>query len=193
MNCYISSESVNALYGYLFERALRAVRQPEIKDVIFNDPATIVFWADNTKTVVKCQEGDEFDPEKGLTMAIVKKVYGNKGSYCNEIKKWCEPYWEKMAEERENYFKQMAMVMLQCSGQPEWVVVTEHYGYSYLMNPDTTEYEYYVVNIGNKKLLTDPERRNLCTTHTPNLEEAKALAKQYEHVYYGDCEKSDGE
>ena len=72
-----------------------------IKNVIFNDPTTIVFWADGTKTVVKCQEGDEFDPEKGLTMAIVKKVYGNKGSYCNEIKKWVEPYYEKQKEKND--------------------------------------------------------------------------------------------
>lgn len=41
-----------------------------IKKVIFNDPATIVFWKDGTKTIVKCQEGAEFDPEKGLAMAI---------------------------------------------------------------------------------------------------------------------------
>lgn len=61
---------------------------PEIKNVIFNDPATIVFWDDGTKTVVKCQPGDRFDPEKGLAMAIVKKAYGNKGSYCNQLKKW---------------------------------------------------------------------------------------------------------
>ena len=61
---------------------------PEIKNVIFNDPATIVFWNDGTKTVVKCQPGDSFDPEKGLAMAIVKKAYGNKGSYCNKLKKW---------------------------------------------------------------------------------------------------------
>ena len=61
---------------------------PEIKNVIFNDPATIVFWDDGTKTVVKCQPGDSFDPEKGLAMAIVKKAYGNKGSYCNKLKKW---------------------------------------------------------------------------------------------------------
>lgn len=61
---------------------------PEIKNVIFNDPATIVFWEDGTKTVVKCQDGDEFDPEKGLAMAIAKKTYGNKGSYCNKLKKW---------------------------------------------------------------------------------------------------------
>lgn len=61
---------------------------PEIKNVIFNDPATIVFWDDGTKTVVKCQPGDSFDPEKGLAMAITKKAYGNKGSYCNQLKKW---------------------------------------------------------------------------------------------------------
>lgn len=65
---------------------------PKIKDVIFNPPATIVFWADNTKTVVKCQEGDDFDAEKGLTMAITKKIFGNKGNYCEEIKKWVKKY-----------------------------------------------------------------------------------------------------
>ena len=61
---------------------------PEIKNVIFNDPATIVLWEDGTKTVVKCQDGDEFDPEKGLAMAIAKKAYGNKSNYCNKLKKW---------------------------------------------------------------------------------------------------------
>lgn len=43
-----------------------------INKVIFNDPATIVFWKDGTKTIVKCQEGAEFDPEKGLAMAICR-------------------------------------------------------------------------------------------------------------------------
>ena len=73
---------INSLYG------MSSFRIPEIKNVIFNDPATIVFWEDGTKTVVKCQDCDEFDPEKGLAMAIAKKAYGNKGSYCNKIKKW---------------------------------------------------------------------------------------------------------
>ena len=59
-----------------------------IKDVIFNDPATIILWNDGTKTVVKVQDGDRFDPEKGLTMAIVKKLLGNQGNYYNELKKW---------------------------------------------------------------------------------------------------------
>lgn len=61
---------------------------PQIKNVIFNDPATIVFWTDGTKTVVKAQDDDAFDPEKGLAMAISKKALGNKGNYCNELKKW---------------------------------------------------------------------------------------------------------
>lgn len=62
--------------------------RPWIQNVIFNDPATIVFWSDGTKTVVKCQENEVFDPEKGLAMAISKKYLGNKGNYCNEFKKW---------------------------------------------------------------------------------------------------------
>lgn len=73
---------LNSKYG------INSSHIPEIKNVIFNDPATIVFWEDGTKTVVKCQDGDEFDPEKGLAMAIAKKAYGNKGSYCNKLKKW---------------------------------------------------------------------------------------------------------
>lgn len=70
-----------------------------IKKVIFNEPATIVLWADGTKTVVKCQEDDIFNPEVGLAMAISKRALGDKGSYCNVFKKWCEPYKEKMKEE----------------------------------------------------------------------------------------------
>ena len=65
---------------------------PEIKNVIFNPPATIVFWDDGTKTVVKALNGEYFDPEKGLSMAIAKKYFGNKGHYFEEIKKWTEKY-----------------------------------------------------------------------------------------------------
>ena len=56
--------------------------------VIYNDPATIAFWSDGTKTIVKAQPGDIFDPEKGLAMVIAKKACGNKGNYYNGFKKW---------------------------------------------------------------------------------------------------------
>ena len=57
-----------------------------IHSVIFNDPATIVLWANGQKTVVKTQKGEKFDPEKGLAMALVKYFLGNKGSYYEVFK-----------------------------------------------------------------------------------------------------------
>ena len=59
-----------------------------IKKVIFNDPATIVFWWDDSKTVVKAQDGEKYDKEKGLALCYMKKILGNKGNYNNERKKW---------------------------------------------------------------------------------------------------------
>ena len=58
-----------------------------IVKVIFNDPATIVFWGDGTKTVVKAVN-EPFDPEKGLAMAIAKYHFGNKSNYYNVVRKW---------------------------------------------------------------------------------------------------------
>lgn len=58
----------------------------KIKKVIFNDPATIVFWADGTKTVVKATN-EKFDPEKGLAMAISKRAFGNNHGYYDVFKK----------------------------------------------------------------------------------------------------------
>lgn len=58
------------------------LNKPEIKDVKFNGPATIVFWSDNTKTIVKCEDED-FDKEKGLAMAISKKFLGSNKSGSN--------------------------------------------------------------------------------------------------------------
>lgn len=73
-------------------------RCPEIKDVIFNPPATIIMWSDGTKTVVKTQNGEAYDPEKGLAMAYLKKALGNKGNYFNQVKKWTQPYWDREEE-----------------------------------------------------------------------------------------------
>lgn len=45
------------------------------KRIIHNGPALIVFWWDGTKTVVKCHNED-FDVEKGLAMALCRKMWG---------------------------------------------------------------------------------------------------------------------
>lgn len=62
----------------------------KIKRVIFNNPATIVFWNDGTKTVVVCKDEDTFDKEKGLAMAISKYFFNNKGYYNDIFRKWCK-------------------------------------------------------------------------------------------------------
>lgn len=52
---------------------------PEVREIRYNGPATIVFWEDNTKTVVKVQPGEEYyDPDKAFAMAVCKKLFGNK-------------------------------------------------------------------------------------------------------------------
>ena len=75
--------------GVIDERIEEMVLQDvfKIKRVIFNNPATIVFWEDGTKTVIK-EHGDEFDEEKGLAMAIAKRALGNTGRYYNVFKKF---------------------------------------------------------------------------------------------------------
>ena len=75
---------MNSTYGTMRNPA----KLPTIKNVIFNNPATIVFWADGTKTVVQAIEGDIYDPEKGLAMAMCKKMLGNKHEYYNTFKHW---------------------------------------------------------------------------------------------------------
>lgn len=73
---------------------------PNIKNVIFNDPATIVIWSDDSKTVVKCQPGDTYSKELGLAMCISKKFLGNKGNFNEEFKKWIpEEPTEKIDED----------------------------------------------------------------------------------------------
>ena len=49
----------------------------DIKQVIFNDPATIVTFSDGTKVCVKANENDKFSKEVGLMYALVKRLYAN--------------------------------------------------------------------------------------------------------------------
>ena len=75
----------------------------KIERVLFNAPATIVFWKDGTKTVVKAQGDDEFDPEKGLAMAICKKALGNDRDYYEVFLKHVGRYEKKQRKALEQY------------------------------------------------------------------------------------------
>lgn len=80
-----------------------------IKNVIFNPPATIVFWSDNTKTVVKCDYNqEEYDPEKGIAMAISKKMLGdNKREYYHTFLHWLKRYDKQNKQKARKLLNEM--------------------------------------------------------------------------------------
>ena len=56
----------------------------KIDKVYFGKGTTVIKWKDGTSTKVKCQDGEEFDKEKGVAMCIIKHMFGDIGYY-NEI------------------------------------------------------------------------------------------------------------
>ena len=73
-------------------KLLSAPKRPEskIENVIFNEEkqVTVVFWKDGTKTIVKCQPGDTFSKETGIAMAFMKRCYGNRSCYNEDLKRF---------------------------------------------------------------------------------------------------------
>ena len=51
---------------------------PTPKKIIVNEDSkvTVVMWDDNTKTIVKCSEADQYDPYAAYCAAFAKKCYG---------------------------------------------------------------------------------------------------------------------
>ena len=64
-------EVPDSKYGGLYNNGSRDVW---ITEVIYNNPATIVFWSDGTKTMARCHPEDLYSPETGLLMAVMKKL-----------------------------------------------------------------------------------------------------------------------
>lgn len=83
---YYKKELISDMYGTV---SVWKKIELLIDRVIFNEPATIILWKDGIKTVVKTQDGEPFDKEKGFLMAIAKYLNRDKANYNNLIKKWC--------------------------------------------------------------------------------------------------------
>lgn len=60
-------QTLNGFYG------IKAFDNVTPTKVIFNGPATIVFWSDKTKTIVKRADNELDDKEKALAMCLLKK------------------------------------------------------------------------------------------------------------------------
>ena len=73
---------------------------PKPKKVMFNDPATIVFWEDGTKTVVKRAADEPDDKELAIMYCVFKKVIGNRHQTEKYIKSFMKKE-EKKVEKKE--------------------------------------------------------------------------------------------
>lgn len=62
-------------------------RIPEVDHIFYDDVATVVFWTDGTKTVVRCPEGKPYDEYAAFCAALAKKIYVNNSKLQREIKK----------------------------------------------------------------------------------------------------------
>ena len=71
-----------------FESSMSVMRKPVVRRILFTDPATIVFWDDGTKTVVKTTGDDKFVPYYGFLAALAKKVYGSNMRVQEMIRPW---------------------------------------------------------------------------------------------------------
>lgn len=94
--CYLSTRlfKPNAVACIKEETTMNCDIRSNIKDVIFNYPATIILWKDGTKTIVKAGENEKYDPEKGFAMAVCKKMFGNEGNYYKVFKEYVPtPYY----------------------------------------------------------------------------------------------------
>lgn len=75
-------------YGQLYISKKEENWEPYIEKVIFNPPATIVFWKSGGKTVVKCNEPDEYDKAKGVALCYMKKALMNSsGEFNKQLRK----------------------------------------------------------------------------------------------------------
>lgn len=73
----IAEEFVESMFGEKHKKKKYISSLPEIVKVIYNEPATIVFWADGTKTISICDGEEEYNKLTGFSICIAKKFMGN--------------------------------------------------------------------------------------------------------------------
>ena len=59
--------------------------------ILQNGPATIVFWSDKTKTVVKCAPDEKPSVYAAFTAALAIKVFGTNSAVKKRIERAMQP------------------------------------------------------------------------------------------------------
>lgn len=95
----------------------------DLKDIKISGPATIAFWTDGSKTIVKCQKADQYDAEKGIIMAVCKGLLLKYNSNKNWAKIFDIPYSDEIDVEKVIGLHVLKTYM-EHEGNEEW-----HYNY----------------------------------------------------------------
>ncbi|MBP5597131.1 MAG: hypothetical protein J6Y02_17245 [Pseudobutyrivibrio sp.] len=107
INPYSLDIGEEALKRYIEQEEKEEVKSIAIERVVFSGPATIVFWDDGTKTVVKCTDGDDYSYEVGIAMATLKKIFGESyGTYRHAVRDAIDDAIER-AEQKEEHRKHL--------------------------------------------------------------------------------------
>lgn len=93
--CAADTIAMKDLYTHLanslFNLKPKNMYLPKIKNVVISEPYTTIMWKDGSKTQVKCMDGDQFNPEHGLAMAVLKKLMekpDKPNAYSKWVKQW---------------------------------------------------------------------------------------------------------
>ena len=85
---------INSTYGTLGNKVY-------ITKVLYNNPATIVFWSDGTQTRNICPKNTLYNPDSGLAFCVLKKFMGG-----NEMAKLFNDWeLEDYRRDKNNYIE----------------------------------------------------------------------------------------
>ena len=71
---------------------------PTPERIIFNGRTTVVFWSDGSKSMVRCDDVDNYDREMAVAMCLAHKMMGSKAKF----KKLVAKGYETMTVEEDN-------------------------------------------------------------------------------------------
>lgn len=73
---------------------------PDVDRIIYNEPTTIVYWDDGTKTIVRCGEGEKFERYAGFMAAVCKKMFGSTAD-AKKLMDFCDIAVQKEEEKKK--------------------------------------------------------------------------------------------
>ena len=115
---------------------------PDIKDFKFSWDRTIVFWSDGTKTIIKCADTEDFDPEKGLALAFMKRALNNDQHFFSTLLTHAQDAWEMTEDKRDRDLEDIeseelsVQASMKKHSNTKAKIVTTPFGFGFMASDD---------------------------------------------------------